>query len=111
MKILVTGSSGHLGEALVRTLRGKNRDVIGVDIIPSEFTDEVGSIVDRQFVKQCMESVNAVIHAATLHKPHVITHMTWIRFSFHTPSLPKVLVNAPKCEQVLPSNMSSCPQS
>jgi len=72
--ILVTGSSGHLGEALVRTLRNTNREVIGVDIVPSEFTDQVGSIVDRHFVKRCMEGVDAVIHTATLHKPHVITH-------------------------------------
>src|SRR5205807_5270630 len=74
MKILVTGSSGHLGEALVRTLRNKNREVIGVDIVGSEFTNEVGSILDRPFVKRCMESADAVIHTATLHKPHVITH-------------------------------------
>ena len=74
MKILVTGSSGHLGEALVRTLRSQNREVIGADIVPSEFTDEVGSIVDRRFVERCMEGVDAVIHTATLHKPHVATH-------------------------------------
>lgn len=74
MKILVTGSTGHLGEALVRTLRDKNREVVGVDIVPSAFTNEVGSIVDRHFVKRCMEKVDAVIHTATLHKPHIITH-------------------------------------
>jgi UDP-glucose 4-epimerase len=74
MKILVTGSSGHLGEALVRTLTNQNREVIGVDSAPSQFTNEVGSIVDRQFVKRCMQGVDAVIHTATLHKPHVITH-------------------------------------
>ncbi len=74
MKILVTGSSGHLGEALVRTLRNENREVVGVDIVPSEFTNEVGSIVDRNIVKRCMKGVDAVIHTATLHKPHVITH-------------------------------------
>jgi UDP-glucose 4-epimerase len=73
MKILVTGSSGHLGEALVRTLR-KSHDIIGVDIVPSEFTNEVGSIVDRSFVKRCMERADAVLHTATLHKPHVGTH-------------------------------------
>ncbi|MCU1298212.1 MAG: hypothetical protein JWO91_2490, partial [Acidobacteriaceae bacterium] len=28
MKIVVTGSSGHLGEALVRTLREQNREVV-----------------------------------------------------------------------------------
>src|ERR1700676_3333724 len=74
MKILVTGSSGHLGEALVRTLRDKNCEVIGVDIISSEFTNAAGSIVDPRFVKRCMAGVDAVIHTATLHKPHVATH-------------------------------------
>ena len=74
MKTLVTGSSGHLGEAVVRTFRSKKREVIGVDIVPSEFTDQVGSIVDRRFVKRCMEGVDAVVHTATLHKPHVVTH-------------------------------------
>jgi UDP-glucose 4-epimerase len=74
MKTLVTGSSGHLGEALVRTLRGANREVIGLDIVPSEFTDAVGSILDRSFVRRHLPGVNAVLHTATLHKPHVITH-------------------------------------
>jgi nucleoside-diphosphate-sugar epimerase len=74
MKVLVTGSSGHLGEALVRTLKGNKHEVVGLDIIPSEFTDEVGSIVDRNIVKRCMKDVNTVLHTATLHKPHVITH-------------------------------------
>ncbi len=74
MKILVTGSSGHLGEALVRTLKSGSHEVVGVDIIHSDFTDRVGSIVDRDFVERCMEGVDAVLHTATLHKPHVITH-------------------------------------
>jgi len=74
MKVLVTGSSGHLGEALVRTLKNTNHEVIGVDIVHSEFTNMVGSIVDRDHVKRCMEGVDAVLHTATLHKPHLITH-------------------------------------
>jgi UDP-glucose 4-epimerase len=74
MKILVTGSSGHLGEALVRTLRTMNYKVTGSDISPSPFTDSVGSIADREFVKQIMEGVTIVLHPATLHKPHVATH-------------------------------------
>ncbi len=74
MRILVTGSAGHLGEALVRTLRNRNYDVIGIDIIQSDFTNKNGSIVDRSFVKQCVKSVDAILHTATLHKPHVITH-------------------------------------
>ena len=74
MKILVTGSAGHLGEAMVRTLKSTNNKVIGIDITPSDFTDEVGSIVDRDHVKRCMEGVDAVLHTATLHKPHIVTH-------------------------------------
>src|SRR4051794_17980735 len=74
MTILVTGSAGHLGEALMRSLRGAQRPALGVDIKPAPFTDRVGSIRDRDFIRQCMVGVRAVIHAATLHKPHVATH-------------------------------------
>ena len=74
MTILVTGSAGHLGEALLRTLRGRGSPVHGVDLKPSPFTDAVGSIVDPDFVRRQMDGVTAVIHTATLHKPHVATH-------------------------------------
>ena len=74
MKILVTGSSGHLGEALVRTLQDADREVVSLDIKPSPFTTVVGSIADRECVKTCMTDVGLVYHAATLHKPHVVTH-------------------------------------
>jgi len=74
MRILVTGSAGHLGEALVRTLQSLRHEVVGLDVVGSPFTSEVGSITDRSHVKRCMKGVDAVIHAATLHKPHVITH-------------------------------------
>src|SRR5271155_2957306 len=74
MTILVTGSSGHLGEAMVRSLRARGRPVLGVDITPSPFADRVGSITDRDFVRACMVGVRAVVHAATLHKPHIATH-------------------------------------
>jgi UDP-glucose 4-epimerase len=72
--IVVTGSSGHLGEALMRVLRGRGVRVRGVDLKPSPFTDRVGSIVDQAFVRACMLGAEAVIHTATLHKPHVETH-------------------------------------
>lgn len=74
MKILVTGSAGHLGEAIIRTLRSTAHEPIGLDIQPSPFTDVVGSIVDREFVAQAVAPVDAIIHTATLHKPHVATH-------------------------------------
>ncbi len=74
MTLLVTGSAGHLGEGLMRELRAAGRDAIGIDIKPSAFTDHVGSITDRDFVRRHMKGVRAVVHSATLHKPHVATH-------------------------------------
>jgi UDP-glucose 4-epimerase len=74
MTVLVTGSSGHLGEALMRTLRASGRAAVGLDVIPGPFTDEVGSIADCACVARCMDGARTVLHAATLHKPHVATH-------------------------------------
>jgi len=74
VSILVTGSAGHLGEALMRVLRKQGRDPRGIDIKASTFTDHVGSIIDRDFVRESMAGVDAVLHTATLHKPHVATH-------------------------------------
>src|SRR5689334_18001428 len=74
MTVLVTGSAGHLGEALMRLLSQRGEAARGLDILPSPFTSDVGSIVDRDFVRRCMSGVSCVLHAATLHKPHVATH-------------------------------------
>jgi nucleoside-diphosphate-sugar epimerase len=74
MRVVITGSGGHLGEGLVRRLRDEGHEVSGIDILPSPFTREVGSIVDRAFVRRRLAGADAVFHAATLHKPHVLTH-------------------------------------
>jgi nucleoside-diphosphate-sugar epimerase len=74
MRILVTGSAGHLGEALVRTLRDAGHQVAGVDVTASPFTDHVGSITDRARARDCVRGMDVVLHAATLHKPHLATH-------------------------------------
>lgn len=71
MRVLVTGSSGHLGEALVRTLRARHADVLGLDMRPSEWTDVVCSITDAERVGQAMSGVHVVLHTATLHKPQL----------------------------------------
>jgi len=73
-RILVTGSSGHLGEALVRTLRAQGREVLGLDVLDSPFTTHVGSVTDHALVKDSMRGVGTVLHTATLHKPHLATH-------------------------------------
>ena len=74
MRILVTGSSGHLGEALTRDLSERAHDVVGLDVLESPSTTVVGSIADRAVVRSCMAGVDAVVHSATLHKPHVGSH-------------------------------------
>jgi nucleoside-diphosphate-sugar epimerase len=73
-RVLVTGSAGHLGEALVRVLRGQGRDVVGLDLLASPFTTVTGPVTDRAVVRRCLAGVGTVLHAATLHKPHIGSH-------------------------------------
>jgi UDP-glucose 4-epimerase len=47
---------------------------VGVDILESPYTSVVGSIADRDLVRVLMRGVDAVLHTATLHKPHVGSH-------------------------------------
>src|SRR3546814_343011 len=74
MKVLVTGSAGHLGEALVRSLQDLGQSVVGLDQRASPYTSRIGSLVDRAGLRHCLSGVGTVYHAATLHKPHVATH-------------------------------------
>jgi UDP-glucose 4-epimerase len=71
---VVTGSAGHLGEALARVLRDSGHDVTGVDLKPSPYTTVVGSVADRAVARDCVAGAGAVLHTATLHKPHVDSH-------------------------------------
>jgi len=107
MRLLVTGSAGHLGEGLVRTLRDSGHEVVGLDVRDSPYTTEVGSITDRPLVRRCMAGVRAVFHAATLHKPHVATHLrrefvdvnvtgTLNTSPFLPEDLPELRVDAPR---------------
>jgi len=74
MKILVTGSAGHLGEALMRVLPEMGYAPVGMDLNASRFTDQVGTLCEPGFVAEAMAGMKAVLHTATLHKPHVATH-------------------------------------
>jgi UDP-glucose 4-epimerase len=73
-RVVVTGSAGHLGEALVRVLRDRGYDVTGVDVRRSPYTTVTGSVADRAVMRECMAGAGAVVHSATLHKPHVGSH-------------------------------------
>jgi nucleoside-diphosphate-sugar epimerase len=74
-RFLVTGSSGHLGEALVRYLRDLGHEVVGLDVRESPHTDVVGSVTDRDTVAHAIAGARYVLHTATLHKPHIGSHI------------------------------------
>ncbi len=58
----------------MRTLRDLGWDVEGADLRVGPFTSRTGSVADRGFAHEVVRGVDAVLHAATLHKPHVVTH-------------------------------------
>ena len=74
MRILVTGSAGHLGEGLMRVLAQRGHEAVGLDILASPFTTITGSVADATCVRRAIDGADAVIHTATLHKPHVGSH-------------------------------------
>ena len=76
MRVLVTGSSGFLGAALVRRLEADGVPVVGLDPVPAPTTRAVGSVAGRDLVRSVIreEGISAVVHAGALHKPHVATH-------------------------------------
>lgn len=70
----VTGSAGHLGEALVHVLREGGHRVTGLDVLASPTTTVTASITDRDAVRRALDGADHILHTATLHKPHVDTH-------------------------------------
>ena len=74
MRVLITGAAGHLGEGLMRRLPEHGYVVRGLDVKAGPFVDVVGSVAERELVREALRGVDAVLHAATLHKPHVGSH-------------------------------------
>lgn len=58
----------------MRTLRPQGVRVVGLDLIESKHTDVLGSVTDRALLRHCLKGTDAVIHTATLHKPHLVSH-------------------------------------
>jgi hypothetical protein len=64
--ILVTGSAGRIGRAVVAALKGRGCVVRGFDLVPTPGVDEsmVGNLTDAQAVRRAVEDVEVVIHLA-----------------------------------------------
>ena len=70
MKVLVTGSSGRIGRAIVARLM-RNHDVIGYDRNPASTTHVIANVADELALGKAIQGVDAVVHTASLHAPHV----------------------------------------
>src|SRR5262249_21224392 len=54
--------------------RERAHHVVGFDRLASPHTDVVGSLLDRDSVANAVQGADVVLHAATLHKPHIVSH-------------------------------------
>ena len=70
MCILITGSSGQLGVEVARQLSA-HHDLIGIDLVEGVWTHHRVNIVEREAVRSLMKGIDAVIHIASLHAPHL----------------------------------------
>ncbi|HWG94016.1 MAG TPA: NAD-dependent epimerase/dehydratase family protein [Mycobacteriales bacterium] len=64
--VLVTGSTGFLGSALVRALRADGSPVRGVDVRPSATTDLVADLLDDGAWQDAAQEAPVVVHTAAL---------------------------------------------
>lgn len=73
MRVLVTGSSGQLGSALAEGLASEH-EPIGLDCVAGDWTRHLVNVTDRDAIFHSMKGIEAVIHTASLHHPHIATH-------------------------------------
>src|SRR5215469_3202396 len=74
MRILLTGSSGWLGQTLAPRLRRDGHHVVGLDLRPGTTTSVIGSVSDRPLLERVIaaEAIDAIIHSGALHKPDIL---------------------------------------
>ncbi|BCH24933.1 NAD-dependent epimerase [Mesorhizobium sp. L-8-10] len=70
-RIVVTGTAGLVGSAIAAALR-RTAEVVGVDIRPGAQVDVLADVACRSDeLSRAFENVEAVVHTAALHAPHV----------------------------------------
>lgn len=80
MKVLVTGSAGRLGQAIIELLRFKKIQSIGIDLLKSKTTDIVLDIRNKKDVANVIKKVDRVIHTAAVHGRHLDMNLPRIDF-------------------------------
>ncbi|TDR46656.1 UDP-glucose 4-epimerase [Tahibacter aquaticus] len=70
MRVLVTGSAGRIGRAVYVRL-ARECEVLGLDRTPASTVDLVGDLGDQFLLRRALREVDAVVHTAALHAPHV----------------------------------------
>jgi UDP-glucose 4-epimerase len=71
VRVVVTGSSGHLGSTVVAALEDDGVQAIGLDAVAGPRTAVVADVRDVRAVRDALRGATALIHAASLHAPHV----------------------------------------
>lgn len=70
MRILVTGAAGLIGSGVAARL-ASDHDVIGLDLVPGPHVQLVGDCHNVAEWRQQVGRINAIVHVAALHVPHV----------------------------------------
>jgi UDP-glucose 4-epimerase len=68
VKVLVTGSSGRIGEAIAARLKLRHQ-VAGLDLKPGPLTDHVADVRDTASIAALLSGTDAIVHTASLHVP------------------------------------------
>lgn len=70
MRIVITGSAGRVGRAIVARLAGAH-DLVTLDRLAAPGVQHVGDICDPSLLVRVLDGADAVVHVAALHAPHV----------------------------------------
>lgn len=70
MRVLVTGTAGLIGSEVAARLR-QDHNVIGLDLVAGLQVEIVGDCFDVAEWRQSAGQVDAIVHVAALHAPHV----------------------------------------